>query len=129
VLAVALVCLLIVMGLLAGMLKGALRERRQMRQERDLRQTELLVEAGADRAAVRLAADDGYDGETWNVPAEEIIGLGAGQVLIEVTRDASAEDREDAPWLVRIVAEYPLGGETSIRRTRSFTVRSQSSLE
>lgn len=129
VLAAALVCLLIVMGLLAGMLKGALRERRQMRQERDLRQTELLVEAGADRAAIRLAADDSYAGETWSVPAEEIIGLGGGKVLIEVTRDASAAEREDAPWLVRVVAEYPLGGETSIRRTRSFTVNSQSSLE
>ena len=50
VLVVALVCLFIVMSLLGGMLKGALRERRQLGQQRDLRQTELLLEAGVDRA-------------------------------------------------------------------------------
>jgi hypothetical protein len=130
VLAAALVCLLIVMGMLAGMLKGALRERRQMRQERDLRQTELLVEAGANRAAFRLAADDSYAGETWNVPTGEIIGLGAGQVVIEVARKETDEDEtddnDDGPWQVRVVAEYPLGGESSIRRTRSFAIAPQS---
>ena len=117
-LVVALVCLLIVMSLLGGMLKGALRERRQLRQQRDLRQAELLLEAGADRAAFRLAADADYAGETWSVPAEEIIGLGAGQVEIETVRDAS-----DGPFQVRVVAEYPLGGESSIRRTRHIHPR------
>jgi hypothetical protein len=120
---VALVCLLVVMGLAASMIQGALRDRRHMRTLRDLRQTELLIEAGVDRAAFQLADDD-YRGETWDVPAEEIVGRGAGRVVIEASRDG-----DDEPWQVRVAAEYPLGGETSIRRTRTFTVQPQPSLD
>jgi hypothetical protein len=120
---VALVCLLVVMGLAASMIQGALRDRRHMRTLRDLRQTELLIEAGVDRAAFQLTDDD-YRGETWDVPAEEIVGRGAGRVVIEASRDG-----DDEPWQVRVAAEYPLGGETSIRRTRTFTVQPQPSLD
>lgn len=128
ILVVALVCLLVVMSIVAGMIKGALRERRQLHQYRDLRQTDLLVEAGADRAAARLAEDPEYRGETWRVPAEEISGNAAGEVTIEVARDESVEptDDEGAPTLrVRVSAEYPLVGVTSIRRTRTFTIETQ----
>jgi hypothetical protein len=121
---VALVCLVVVMGLAASMIQGAMRDRRHMRTLRDLRQTELLVEAGVDRAAFRLADDADYRGETWDVPAEEIVGRGAGRVVIEASRDG-----DDKPWQVRVAAEYPLGGETSIRRTRTFTVQPQPPLD
>lgn len=121
---VALVCLLVVSGLVAGMIRGALRERRHLRTLRDLRQTELLVEAGVDRAALRLAEQTDYRGETWDVPAEEIAGRGAARVVIATTRDGA-----DEPWQVQVVAEYPVGGETSIRRTRTFTVQPQPSLD
>ena len=85
-----------------------------------------IFEAGADRAAARLAADSEYRGETWRVPAEEITGLAAGQVIIEVTRDESTTGDDDATWRVHVAAEYPLVGVTSIRRSRTFTIASQS---
>jgi prepilin-type N-terminal cleavage/methylation domain-containing protein len=62
VLIAALVCLLIVTSLITTMLQGALRARRQLRAERDRRQTELLVEAGADRAAARMTVDSSFRG-------------------------------------------------------------------
>ena len=117
VLVAALVCLLIVMALLGSMLQGSLRARRQMHVQRDLRQCELLLQAGALRAAQRLATQAEYRGETWAVPAEQIVGAGEGQVTIAATRDA-----DDQPWQLSVVAEYPLSGECSIRRSRTFSI-------
>jgi hypothetical protein len=114
----ALVALLIVMTILGNMLEGTLRARRQLRAERDRRQTELLVDAGADRAAARLSADVNYRGETWSLPSQAIAGSGDGQVAIEVIRGEDEAQRQ-----VRVVAEYPIGSASSIRRSRTFAVR------
>lgn len=120
VLVAALVCLLIVMALLGAMLQGALRARRQLHAERDLRQAELLLQAGMDRAADRLANDADYRGETWDLPAASIVGGGKGQATIEASRSS-----DDEPWRVRVISEYPLGDELSIRRSRICTIPSQ----
>lgn len=117
VLVAALVCLLIVMGMLGSMLQGTLRAHRQLHRERDLRQTELLLQAGSDRAVYRLANETSYRGETWNLPADAIAENGAGRVTIEI----SPADGQ-ATLKAQVVAEYPLGGETSIRRSRIFQV-------
>src|SRR5215212_2333351 len=76
VLVAALVCLLIVMAMLGAMLKGTLIAQRQLHRERDLRQTELLLQAGSDRAAYRLGTDAQYHGETWKLPAKAIANTG-----------------------------------------------------
>lgn len=117
VLVVAMMSLLIVMALLGTMLQGALRIRRHLRAERDLRQTEFLLQAGADRAAYRLTSDPAYRGEVWDLPARDVIGNGIGQVTITASREADGR-----PWHVRVVAEYPVGNESSIRRSRAFQV-------
>jgi hypothetical protein len=119
ILIVALVCLLLVMALVALLLQGTLRARRQLRAERDRRQAEFLLTAGIERAAQRLAAEADYRGETWDLPAEAIVGTSTGQVTIRAAR-AEASD----PWQVHVVAEYPLGSELSIRRTRTVLVSS-----
>jgi Tfp pilus assembly protein PilV len=115
VLIAALVCLLIVSALLGSMLLAALQASRQIRKERDRRQCELLLQAGAERAAFRLAQQPEYAGETWNLPPDSIIGMGAGQVTIAVTRPA------ERPPQIDVVAEYPLDGERSIRRSRTLS--------
>jgi len=117
VLIAALVCLLIVTSIIGSMLQSALRARRQLHTERDRRQTELLLEAGADRAALRHAAEPDFRGETWNLPAESIVGRGDGRVTTEVSRAA-----DDQPWQVRVVAEYPLGRDFPIRRSHTFPI-------
>ena len=120
VLIAALVCLLVVMSILGSMLQGAIVARRQLHAERDLRQTELLLQAGVDRAAFRLAGESDYRGETWEIPAEEIIGLGNGRVTIAATRAS-----DTTPWQLDVIAEYPVGSQRSVRRSGTFFVQSQ----
>ena len=117
VLVTALVCLLIVMTMVAAMLKGALGAQRQLHVQRDARQAELLLQAGIDRAALRLAKETDYRGESWEVPAQTFDGRGKALIAIEATRES-----EQSSWQVRVVAEYPAGSEWSIRRSRAFTL-------
>lgn len=119
VLVAALVCMLIVMAMLGTMLVGTLRISRQMRKGRDHRQCELLLQAGLERAAFRLAEKPDYAGETWDLPGASIIGLGDGQVTIEVTRKS-----DELPPQIHVVAEYPTGSEHSIRRSETVPVLS-----
>jgi hypothetical protein len=116
-LVVALACMAIVMALVGVMLQGALRARRQLHVERDLRQTELLLDAGLDRAAFQLSQSSSYEGETWTIPADQLLGSGEGEVVIAVTRRGDAD-----VWRVRVAAEYPVGTPSSVRRTRTFSV-------
>ena len=102
--------------MIGGMLKRTLLTRRQIRTESHLRQTEWLVQAGAERAAFRLANEAQYDGERWPLAADAIVGTAPGVVSISIQRDSP--DRAS----VRVVAEYPSGEDTSIRRTREFLV-------
>jgi hypothetical protein len=108
------------MSIVACMLQGALRARRQLHAERDLRQTEFLLQAGADRAAFRLNSEANYRGERWDIQAERIVGRGDGQVTISAARDP-----DDEPWRVEVLAEYPVGGDLSIRRSNTFFVQSR----
>jgi hypothetical protein len=142
ILIVALVTLLVVSSLVLSMVKRALDDRRQLRQEHHLQQVELLVDAGLRRAAIRLAADADFDGDTWDIPAAELKGHGDARVVIEITRapvdksieeesDEESEESSDDPpaaeaQLIHIAAEYPFGSEISIRRTRTVTIRPES---
>ena len=124
VLVAALVCLLVVMGILGAMLQGTLRAHRQLHRERDLRQTELLLQAASDRARYRLSNEPDYRGETWDLPADTIAENGAGRVTIEI----SPPDGQSVQK-TQLLAEYPLGGETSIRRSRTFQIQTQQPLK
>lgn len=118
ILVAALVALVIVMALIGALVQGTLRARRQLHVERDRRQAELLLQAGLDRASLRLASETDYRGESWELPAESITGGGSGLVTIETSREA-----EDQPWQIHVVAEYPTGSERSIRRSRTILVQ------
>lgn len=113
VLIAALVCLLVVMSLLGSMLLGTLRRTRQLHAERDLRQCELLLQAGVDQAWLQSAAQPDYAGETREFLPTEIIHQGAGRLTI-VVQPATTE----LPRQLKITAEYPAGDEFSIRRSR-----------
>jgi hypothetical protein len=106
--------------MIASMLQNAISGRRHLRAERDRRQAELLVQAGADRAASLLASEPDFRGDTWNLPAAAIVGSGAGRVTTEVTR-AAAESLQ-----VRVVAEYPTDRDFPVRRSHTFQLTTQS---
>ena len=114
VLVAVLVCLIVVLGILGNMLKATLLAHRQLHTERDLRQTELLLQAGSDRARFRLANETNYHGETWNLPPGAIVSNAEGRVTIEVSPD------DLTTRTVKIAAEYPLGSDASIRRSRTI---------
>lgn len=114
---VALACLLISMSLLGSMIEGAVRARRSLRELRNQQQTEWLLASAFDRAAYRLASETDYRGETWQASLDGAAGDAAGEVVIEVARDAA-----DDPWQVRIVAQFPAGSELSVRRTQTFVI-------
>lgn len=124
ILAMALITLTVVAGLLVSMVSRALADRRQLRAERNLTQAELLVDAGLRRAEARLAATSDYEGETWDLSSDQVVGQGAARVVITVESPASV----DEPPYIQITAEYPLGAATSVRRTRDVTLQPQSQL-
>jgi Tfp pilus assembly protein PilX len=117
VLIVALVALVVVMAMLGSMLTGTLRARRQLHAERDRRQTELLLQAGLERAAFQLGRDAAYRGESWELAADDVVGTGEGKVTIAASREA-----DDQPWQINVVAEYPRGSPLSVRRSQTFTL-------
>ena len=110
------VCLAVAILFVGAMLNTALLTRRHIRTEKRLRQAEWLVQAGAERAAFRLANDVEYNGEEWSLAAETIVGTQPGLVDISVRRETAERAS------VSVVAEYPAGSATSIRRTREFSV-------
>ena len=80
-----LVCVAIAASLVAATLQSALRARRELRLQRQLRQTELLLTAGLERAVARLRSDAAYRGETWELDPATLPGSPLGRVRIEVT--------------------------------------------
>lgn len=120
------ICLL-VLGLIAGVLvKLGVAYRDQVRTEERRLQAEWLAEAGVDRALARLAADAGYAGESWEIPADAL-GLTAPKtsekgpaavVAIEVERP----NDQDGGVIVRARADYPPDPPRRVRVSREVVV-------
>ncbi len=67
VLIVAVACLSIATAIAIAGVRHALMARRQARSDQQLRQTELLLDAGLRRAIKALSADPNYQGERWDL--------------------------------------------------------------
>jgi hypothetical protein len=113
--------LLVIMTLVGQMLLSAVRTGRQWKVERDARQCELLLQAGMNRALEQLSKNADYQGSTHELPAEQIIAQGAGRVVIDVTRPSENQVE------LRVAAEYPLGSEHSVRRSRVLSLQQANS--
>ncbi len=68
-------------------------------------QAEYLANAGFDLAAARLQTAPDYTGETWDIPAAQLTGRDAAQVVVEVAADPVDSNARR----VTVVAEYPAG--------------------
>lgn len=95
VLIAVLACLVITTAIAALTVRQSLEARRQGRVERQLRQTQYLLDAGIRRAAERLRADASYSGETWE-PTAALARFGDVRVEIRITgtddEDTASED-------------------------------------
>ncbi|MGI9455343.1 MAG: hypothetical protein ACR2NU_02210 [Aeoliella sp.] len=121
VLVCVIVCLSIVIALVTATTQSALRERRQIRVERQLRQADILVEAGAGRAVTKLNQSERYTGETWSLDADSLPGFEEARILIVAPRVDG-----DQPRLIRITAELsvvtqlPAELQRPVRRSFEF---------
>ena len=114
-----LTCLLVITALAGSMTAATLRSRRAVRSEHQLRQSELLLEAGVLRAASQLQNDPAYSGETWQ-PAATVGRFSHPLVDIQVT---AATDDQTAR-LVEVTASLGTGVDASDRSGFPLTRRS-----
>jgi Tfp pilus assembly protein PilV len=106
-----LIALTVATVLFGTLLRSSAQERAAVRRHQHALQAEYLAEGGIELAAARLAADNQYAGETWQVAAGQFGGKEAGRVEIRV------EPVEGQPHkrVVQITADYP---DDPLRRAR-----------
>ena len=119
VLLVTIVCVAVGTAVMLAIVKQALLSRREADLEQYRAQTLWLAESGMDRASARLAADPGYRGEEWLLPAGDLGGSDAGRVSIRVEPIADEPD----VFQVRVVADYPVDAVERARKSKEFRVR------
>lgn len=112
VLIAVLVCLAVAMALVTSSVRSSLIERRAIRTQHQLRQTELLLAAGIQRATRQLEADADYTGETWVLAPEVLPTVESAQVKIDVTSAS-----EDLAREVHVTARLATGPHTAIQRS------------
>lgn len=106
-----LLVLMLMAGILAQLVRRAVTDRRQIRQESYQQQTIELAFAGVSRFVQKRSASADYSGEVWNVPAGLIHQTNSGQVKISID-GASAV----------IVARYPSNLEHPVQITKTVSL-------
>ncbi len=115
-----LICLAVTTALITSTVRTALVARRAMRTQHQLRQTELLLAAGVQRAAVQFQAMSDYSGETWKLSPNTIPGIEAAQVRIELTPVDG-----DSPREVHVTARLSIAEHAAVQRSYSYPINSQ----
>lgn len=114
---VAMLVGLLILGIIAGgLVKVAMGRRSAARTEENRQQAELLAESGIARALTRLEANSHYEGEVWEIAADDLGGRGPARVTISVQ---TAPD----PTLGRsitAVADHLTSSAHPIRLTRTI---------
>lgn len=116
-----LVCLLVAGTIVTATTHLALRSRRDVRLEQQMRQTELLLDAGILRAARQLKTSGEYDGETWR-PTDAVSRFDNARVDIRVTVDEQDKDFRH----VEVIASLGVAVDDVQQKTASLTRRSHS---
>jgi hypothetical protein len=90
-----------------------------MRAEQQRLQADWLAESGLERAAAKLAADQNYSGETWEIAAADLGSGMAGAVTIVVAPHAgNATERK-----VSVEAVYPSDTSRVAKRSKQAILR------
>lgn len=110
-----LVCLLVACALISSTVRSALRSRRDVRVQHQMRQTELLLDAGVLRAARLLRASADYQGESWR-PTTAITRFDNALVKIHVTRG------DNDSRLVEVIASLGVAVD-DVKQTRALLTR------
>jgi hypothetical protein len=114
------VCLILASAISAVLVKLTLTGPRIVLQAHRAQQCEWLIESGWSLAKSRLSQQAEYSGETWDVPAEELGGIHAGQVVIKVSAPktapkASAEISSETARNIEIQARFPIDSTQQVK--------------
>ncbi len=115
---VVLVCLMALAMIGAASLRLVLNERRVIRADEGRLQAEWLMRSGLERAVFRLAEEDSYAGETWEIPADPPSGRASAVVRIEVAKDETGAGRRR----VSVRADLSSGSSQRVRRSGQWVV-------
>ena len=113
---VVLVALAIVSTIGMLLLRMALMHHRQAQRETFIAQSRWLAESAFDQTGRRLKADAKSEGFTWSVPAKELDGQHAANMVVEIRPVKDAPQRRE----VTIVADFPVNAP---QRSRTRCVR------
>jgi len=123
ILIVALVAVAIFTSLAAANIRSVLRHRQAVKSERNMIQTQLLCEAGCDRAASMFASNREYAGEVWLDLQDPSTGL--------VTKVDIRMERKDGKAIA--IVQASLGGLNQspqrIQRTRHIVLSASPEVE
>jgi len=114
---IVLVCLVIIASIGTQLLRVALTGRARGRVEERTLQAEWLVESGVERAAYQLASNPNYQGETWEISAEELGNKHAGRVSIRVEVSKSHPKQRR----LEVRADYPCDAADRSRLSKVLT--------
>lgn len=113
VLVTAMVCVLILTLMSAALLKTVSLAREQSRSEARRTQAEWLADAAIERTVARLRAEPEFEGEKWDIAADELQATAPATVAIHV-------EPTDNAWKVRIQADFPADATFRARAVRDF---------
>jgi hypothetical protein len=109
-----LVCLIIITIMAGALLRVGLAQRERANAQEHRLQAEWLAESGIQRAIARLAADRGYTGETWEVPARDLDAV--DDALVTITIEPARGVGQGRT--VRVQADYPRDPTRRARHSR-----------
>ncbi|WP_417390653.1 hypothetical protein [Gimesia sp.] len=116
VLVIVMVCLLLISLVMASLLKSTLMQRRQMLKEQLQVQADWLVESALERAARQRLSNPEYQGEVWQIDAEELGTRYAGSAEIELKSETDGAQRIS----IQARVKYPESQTFVITRTKKI---------
>lgn len=120
----ALVCLAVATAIVLTTIRQALDARRHGRMERQLRQTEYLLDAGIRRAVAGLRGSDDYSGETWR-PVGALPRMESVLVEIHIFRPIDNPSSHQVTILAKLGHSAALASQTQRSHTFTFSLPDQ----
>lgn len=118
VLLVAVVCIAVASVIFLSLLRLSVAERTRVETEAWQVQAAWLAESALERAAARLADDPDYQGETWNLSADDLGTRYGAAVTIQAETIPERKQRR----LIRVEADYPDRSQRRARRSKQLVV-------
>jgi Tfp pilus assembly protein PilX len=112
---IVLAALMVVVIVAVALVRLAVSQSKRARLVTEQVQADWLVEAGFERAWARLQSNAEYQGETWEIEAQDLAGKPA-VVSIAILPGKSDETR----LAIQVRAEYPAGAAATVRTMKTF---------